>query len=298
MKTETSVHHSNALLDAIKSHDLSALDAILESGCVDLNTFDPSIWVFATEPGNLKAFQRLLKAGANINTIDRKNANCLHYAVFGDNPDVVQHLVEAGANLEARTSYDETPLQLAVRRKGSCAHQVAMALIEAGAVADNDTLCRAAGLGMSMIRFLLNRNVNVRELRGSKHVRLVDCRGRTALQSLLQIESSSVRLIIAMFALVGVDADKECAVVPPTADELAIARRWLGDAQFDLIVSKRAFQVCLGLQPLWLPALVTCEILMAALGATAPWVQFHNWWNLATRVKHFKKKKERFVAFS
>jgi hypothetical protein len=275
-----------------------------------------------------------------------------------------------------------------------------MALIEAGAVADNDTLCRAAGLGMSMIRFLLNRNVNVRELRGSKqttpchhvalwrkdapevldmlvnvvgvdvnatddngttcvdtcaymgseksmrwllkagatpghatrtsplhkacftgnydcialliaygiNVRLVDYEGRTALQTLLLdgmnqssaccTDSLSVRLIIAMFALVGVDADKECAVAPPTADELASARRRLGDAQFDLIVSKRAFQVCLGLQPVWLPALVTCEILMAAFGATAPWVQFHNWWNLATRVKHFKNKKERFVAFS
>jgi ankyrin repeat protein len=117
MKTETSVHHSNALLDAIKSHDLSALDAILESGCVDLNTFDPSIWVFATEPGNLKAFQRLLKAGANINTVGGKhNLNCLHDVVFWGNPDAVRHLVAAGANLEAHTSYDATPLQLAVRK--------------------------------------------------------------------------------------------------------------------------------------------------------------------------------------
>jgi hypothetical protein len=56
------------------------------------------------------------------------------------------------------------------------------------------------------------------------------------------------------------------------------------------IVRKRAFQVCVGLQPLGLDALQMCEVrvLAQSCGPAGPLVPFHQWWKFATTVKHFR----------
>lgn len=70
------------------------------------------------------------------------------------------------------------------------------------------------------------------------------------------------------------------------SEGIEIARRDISKTRLDF-VRQRALQVCVGLQSLNLPALLTCEILLFACGPVAPVVAFHHWWQIATIVKHF-----------
>jgi len=59
----------------------------------------------------------------------------------------------------------------------------------------------------------------------------------------------------------------------------------LAAARIDLIRGL-AFEICLGLEPLRLPAFVTCCILEFACEPFTNCVKFHNFWDIATTVKH------------
>jgi ankyrin repeat protein len=79
-------------------------------------------------------------------------------------------------------------------------------------------------------------------------------------------------------------------VALPTADEIDAARHRIAKARLDL-VRERAFQICLGLYPLDINALQLCEILMHSFGALGSLIAFHQWWAIATKVKHFREHK-------
>jgi hypothetical protein len=72
----------------------------------------------------------------------------------------------------------------------------------------------------------------------------------------------------------------------PTPDEIDAARRRIAKTRLDL-VRERAFQICVGLQSFRLNALQLCEILMHSFGAIGSVILFHQWWAIATKVKHF-----------
>jgi hypothetical protein len=55
--------------------------------------------------------------------------------------------------------------------------------------------------------------------------------------------------------------------------------------------AERAFQICVGLQSFRLNALQLCEILMHSFGALGSLIAFHQWWAIATTVKHFRDRK-------
>lgn len=78
-------------------------------------------------------------------------------------------------------------------------------------------------------------------------------------------------------------------VSAPSADELAALRRRIAALRLDFVRS-RALEVCIGLRPLDLDALQMCEILVQACGPIAPLIPFHQWWNIATTVKHFRRQ--------
>jgi hypothetical protein len=82
------------------------------------------------------------------------------------------------------------------------------------------------------------------------------------------------------------------------ADSLEVEQRRqdIADARHELLrsVRRRALQVCIGLHNLRLDALQMCEILQfASCGALAALVPFHQWWAIATTVKHFRDKTKR-----
>jgi hypothetical protein len=80
-------------------------------------------------------------------------------------------------------------------------------------------------------------------------------------------------------------------VALPTADEINAARQRIAKTRLDL-VRERAFQICVGLQSFRLNALQLCEILMHSFGAIGSLIAFHQWWAIATKVKHFRDHKQ------
>jgi ankyrin repeat protein len=80
-------------------------------------------------------------------------------------------------------------------------------------------------------------------------------------------------------------------VALPTADEINAARQQAAKIRLDL-VRERAFQICLGLHSLVINALELCEIMMHSFGALGALIKFHQWWAIATKVKHFRDHKK------
>lgn len=75
----------------------------------------------------------------------------------------------------------------------------------------------------------------------------------------------------------------------PTANEIETVHRRIAKMRLDL-VRQRAAEICFGLQSRNIDALQLCEILMHSFGALGSLIQFHQWWMIATKVKHFHKK--------
>lgn len=69
------------------------------------------------------------------------------------------------------------------------------------------------------------------------------------------------------------------------ADDVALARKAISKKRLDF-VRYRALEICIGLQSLRLAALQTCEILQVSCGPISHLVPFHQWWLIATTVKH------------
>ena len=69
--------------------------------------------------------QVLLDASANIEAKDSNDRSPLHYAArSNENPAVIQALLDAGANIDARNSDGDTPLAVALEQENSAAAQV------------------------------------------------------------------------------------------------------------------------------------------------------------------------------
>lgn len=75
----------------------------------------------------------------------------------------------------------------------------------------------------------------------------------------------------------------------PTADAIDAARRRIASIQLGL-VRHRAAEICIGLYSLNLDALQMCEIMVQACAAFGSLMLFHQWWTIATKVKHFQSK--------
>lgn len=89
----------------------------------------------AAKAGDLEAVQRLIAAGADVNSVDERGWPALAHAVYNAErkrgfADVVQALVDAGANMEASIGYGVRPLMLAA---GYGEAEVVATLLNAGA---------------------------------------------------------------------------------------------------------------------------------------------------------------------
>jgi hypothetical protein len=70
-------------------------------------------------------------------------------------------------------------------------------------------------------------------------------------------------------------------------EQVESARCEIAKTRLDF-VRYRALEVCIGLQSLRIDALQLCEILQHSCGPLARLIAFHQWWKIATTVKHFK----------
>lgn len=127
-----------AFLDAAKTGDIDKVRELLAKGVpVDTRedyTADRDYWqqseqsalMYAAAGGHLEIVRILLKAGANVNAIDKMfsreyggEQTALHYAARQSNVDVVEELLNAGADPNALTknaqNRGDTPLVYALR---------------------------------------------------------------------------------------------------------------------------------------------------------------------------------------
>jgi ankyrin repeat protein len=118
-----------------------------------------------------------------------------------------------------------------------------------------------------------------------------DRSGRSALLSVKANSLSRWTSILPAFVAAGADMSHVANEAPHVrADDVETARRDIAKTRFE-IVRHRAMRVCIGLQSLGLDALQMCEILQHACGPAAQFVAFHQFWNIATTVKHFHQRK-------
>lgn len=203
-------------------------------------------------------------AGVDINAVDSRRHSALHESVFKRDATALRVLIELGADIEARDGHGLTALNLA-----------------AGIDRDDDVL----------VELLLATGADVHS---TDNYRQKPCHKAAH-------GCTSLCLILAVGG-VG-DLDLQCnsgstprsiavshGAVLPTAAEIDTGRQRIARTQLSF-VRQRAFEICVGLQSLRLSALQLCEILIHSCGRLGSLIAFHQWWEIATAVKHFRDKR-------
>jgi cytohesin len=65
------------------------------------------------EPKALEAVKLLVELGADVNAVGENNYTALHGAAYVGAKSVIQFLVDKGADMQAKDSFDQTPLSIA-----------------------------------------------------------------------------------------------------------------------------------------------------------------------------------------
>jgi ankyrin repeat protein len=251
---------------------------------------------------SVAVFDRLIARGVNFTAMrDDNGATLCHYVarnVTSEND--LRFLLNVCGNDAVHAVDDDgmTPLRWALTLTNS--NQLAVRiLVELGAEIDRQdnkgwtALSYAAAIVQSpCVKLLLALGADVT---------LVDSWGETAchVAALFSQPTSLCTLVAAGGNLDQLDNKGETPriiairrnVALPTADEIDAARRRIAKTRLDL-VRERAFQICVGLQSFRLNALQLCEILMRSFGALGSLILFHQWWAIATKVKHFRDRKQ------
>lgn len=86
----------------------------------------------AAQDGDLPKVKELIEKGYSLNRFDDVSKTPLHYAVEGEHLDVVQYLIQLGADVNAHeeSKIGNTPLREAA---DTCSYEMAKILIDAGA---------------------------------------------------------------------------------------------------------------------------------------------------------------------
>jgi ankyrin repeat protein len=249
---------------------------------------------------SVAVFNRLLARGVNFTAMrDNDSATLCHYVarnVTSEND--LRFLVNVWGNDAVHAVDDDgrTPLYWASSDGNDSAVRV---LVEMGADIDrqdNDgwtaLMVAAANVQSSCVELLVALGADVS---------LVNKQGRAACHVAAdwQRPASLCALVAAGGDLDQCDNKGETPrmiairehVALPTADEIDAARPRIAKSRLDL-VRERAFQICVGLQSFRISALQLCEILMHSFGAIGSVILFHQWWAIATNVKHFRDHKQ------
>jgi ankyrin repeat protein len=241
---------------------------------------------------------RLLALGVNVCELrDTFNRTACH-AVSADNPDfegILNQLLRLGLDVDAADHSGSTPL-LCVASSIVISEKALRVLIELGA--DVNRRDRWGHTALHLISFQPNGKATHVEilLAAGADPLLSDDSGATTCHRAATLQRPA---ILCMLLAAGGDLDqpnkngakaREIAAhfgfALPTVVEIDAARRSIAKTRLDW-VRHRALEICIGLQPLNLDALQVCEILTHSFGALGSLIGFHQWWAIATKVKHF-----------
>jgi ankyrin repeat protein len=238
---------------------------------------------------NTAAIQLLMNRNIVIGDLRDENGRTpLHVAVgFGTVGAVLTKLLECGVGLEGRDAMGRTCTEIAIEVGDFGALRL---FVQAGADVDDRLLLHRAA-------FANRFNLMMYLLVAGGDVAARDRQGRTAFNAVTGTDSRPMWLVHALLAA-GADldaadelgntprqllADRQWIIVPELVERM---RREIAMMRLDF-VRHRAMEVCIGLQSLRLDALQVCEILQHACGPLARLIAFHQWWKIATTVKHF-----------
>ena len=168
------IYESSPLIVSIRSEDAYSVRSLIDSG-EDVNAMSQDLignqyWkltplIRASISGNLEIMQMLINAGADVNGIDEWGDTPLMAAAAFGHVEAAKLLISSGANLDAKKPDETTALMIAARRGN---YEVLKTLITAGAdpnigLGTGDTaLSLAAGAGnVVMVKLLLANGASV-----------------------------------------------------------------------------------------------------------------------------------------
>jgi ankyrin repeat protein len=196
-------------------------------------------------------------ANNDVNARDLAHCTPLHNAAHTQNLSSICTLVELGADVDAICQMSRSPLHYAITHDSRYrAHNSIYILLALGANVCWTTCVLAAIHGFfDVVAALMAAGFDIDQ---------IDSSGDTARSILLK---KHIRIPC------DADVDRE--------------RKKIAKKRLDL-VRNRALQICIALQSLQLPALLLCEILKH-MSTFSSLIEFHQWWAIATRVKHYSK---------
>jgi ankyrin repeat protein len=240
------------------------------------------------------AIQALLNRGVVVSQLrDARNFTPLHEISlhsWSAGVDAAANMLinVGGVDVEARTSQQITCTALATFYSR---YEALRCFINAGADVncvdefEQTPLHRVTDYRCSVLLLAAGANINVRNWRGLNAFQEAEFRQRDS--------------VLPAFIASGADPSDLFApnVATIDAEQVEMTRRDIAKARLDF-VRIRAMQVCIGLQSLRLDALQLCEILQLSFSPVAHLIAFHQWWAIATTVKHFHQncKNERPLA--
>lgn len=258
---------------------------------------------------SVAVLERLLARDVNVGLLRDDYGNTVLHRVLlnvkrdddGDTEDLTEFfsalVYGARVNVNAGNNQRATPLHNAAITRNTRAMRL---LIELGADVDRQEVGGRTALHLVCgDRQALNGSCAEFLLAIGADVRVITNQGQTAAHLAAQLSKSS-ELHACVAAGCDLDQRDNSGLTPrsicvrngcplPTVVEIDDARRRISKIRLDL-VRRRALEVCIGLQPLNLDALQMCEILSQSCGLFASLIQLHQWWAIATKVKHFNNK--------
>ncbi|KAI0116158.1 ankyrin repeat-containing domain protein [Hypoxylon sp. NC0597] len=100
--------HLATIYDAVRSAELLLQNSKAGLGGKDKDGYLPL--TIALLYGSIEMVKLLVNAAASINVVDKQGGSALHHAANGDHEEIIQFLVEKGADVEARNQIMHTPL--------------------------------------------------------------------------------------------------------------------------------------------------------------------------------------------
>jgi ankyrin repeat protein len=255
------------------THAVDLLRLVIGAGA-DVHAID-AYGASVMHGANASTLPLLVSLGLSLNA--RDNGGCTPCHTSFSNSKVLMTLFALGANMTQVNYFYHTPYENTLGRLHFTLPH------ERGEINDALLTLAAVGLGFGAQAYLhQHAETAAIVIAGGGHV-------SAGFDSTPLLARRSAGIDPAWLAQLGLPAGFDSAAL--MAEQLAVSTRFV--ARQKQLMRLRAYQVCIGLQNLRLPALQTCEILAFMFAPMESSVPFHVVWNIVETIKHFKERQQR-----